>query len=269
MKGKRGKDNLGFLKSHHAQVTIFVILAVIIVAIATLIYFLYPSIKSIINPTNDPNSFIQTCMKDKIKNVINNVSLQGGSVNPDFYYDYQGTKVEYLCYTNQYYHPCIIQQPRLVYHIENEIKNNIQSTADSCFNDLEKSYKRKGYSVNLVKGNTTVDLLPQRILITFNNDLTLTKGESQNYKKFSIALNNNLYELASISNSILNWESTYGDAETTVYMNYYHNLEVEKKKQDDGTTIYILTDLNNGNKFQFASRSLAWPPGYGINQTTP
>ena len=46
-------------------------------------------------------------------------------------------------------------------------------------------------------------------------------------------------------------------------MNYYHDLNVEKKKQSDGSTIYILTDRNNENKFQFASRSVAWPPGYG------
>ena len=81
-------------------------------------------------------------------------------------------------------------------------------------------------------------------------------------------LNNNLYELVSITNSILNWESKYGDAETTVYMNYYHDLKVEKMKQSEGTTVYILTDKNNENKFQFASRSVAWPPGYGVSQVS-
>jgi len=77
-----------------------------------------------------------------------------------------------------------------------------------------------------------------------------------------VILNNNLYELVSIVNSILNWEARYGDSETTIYMNYYHDLKVEKKKQSDGSTIYILTDRNTLDKFQFASRSVAWPPGY-------
>jgi len=57
---------------------------------------------------------------------------------------------------------------------------------------------------------------------------------------------------------------TFGDAETTTYMNYYRDLKVEKKKKTDGTTVYIITDRNDGNKFQFASRSIAWPPGYAI-----
>ena len=44
-------------------------------------------------------------------------------------------------------------------------------------------------------------------------------------------------------------------------MNYYRDLKVEKLKQSEGTTVYILTDLNNNKKFQFASRSMAWKPG--------
>jgi len=47
-------------------------------------------------------------------------------------------------------------------------------------------------------------------------------------------------------------------------MTYYRDLKVEKKKQTDGSTVYILTKMDSGDKFQFASRSVAWPPGYGI-----
>jgi hypothetical protein len=42
---------------------------------------------------------------------------------------------------------------------------------------------------------------------------------------------------------------------------YYHDLKVEKKKQIDETSIYILTNRDTGEKFQFASRSYAFPPG--------
>ena len=256
-----------FLNLRRGQVTIFVVLAVIIVAVAVLVYLLYPSVKSSLQGAQNPNTFIQTCMEDQLKSAIGLVSLQGGSIAPGFYYNYEGNKVEYLCYTNEYYIPCIVQQPALIPNIEKEIKADIQATANSCFDEMKKSYEGKGYSVSLGNGNTTVELLPQTILTTFNRALTLTKGSSQTYQRFSISLNNNLYELASIANSIISWEATYGDAETTAYMNYYHNLEVEKKKQSDGTTVYILTDLGSGNKFQFASRSMAWAPGYGYNKT--
>ena len=127
---------------------------------------------------------------------------------------------------------------------------------------MEKNFQKKGYTVNLRSGGMQVELLPKRIVLNFNHSLTLTKEGSDSYDKFSVFVNNNLYELISIANSIIQWETRYGDAETTAYMTYYRDLKVEKKLQQEGTKVYILTDRNKGNKFQFASRSIAWPPGY-------
>jgi hypothetical protein len=47
-------------------------------------------------------------------------------------------------------------------------------------------------------------------------------------------------------------------------MAFYPDVKVEKKKQSDGTKVYIITDRNTGEKLQFATRSLAWPPGYAL-----
>jgi len=96
------------------------------------------------------------------------------------------------------------------------------------------------------------------------NELTLTKGDSENYEIFRIIVDSDLYELTGIARSIIAWEAAYGDVETTTYMNYYHNLKIEKLNQMEGSTIYILTNRDTKEVFQFASRSVAWPPGYGI-----
>ncbi len=233
--------------------------------------FLYPQIQTTFFKTTDPQGFIQTCMEDKIKETIDTLSLQGGSIKPQHFFPYYNdelqklSNVEYLCYTNKDFQPCTMQQPVLYGHIMNEIKTDIQQTATTCFINLEKNYKDKGYSTSLVTGETVVDILPERVVVTFNNELTLTKGNAQRYEKFSVIVNNNLYELSAIANSILNWEVREGDAETNAYMFYYHNLLVEKKEQSDGTKVYILTDLNTKDIFQFATRSFAWPAGYGGN----
>ncbi len=251
-------------RNKSGQVTIFIIIGIMIVALAVLGYMFYPKIKSTIIPeTQSPSAFIQSCIEGEIKKSADILSLQGGSVEPEHYFEYNNEKIEYLCYTNQYYLTCVVQQPMLKNHIENEIEKNIKDEAEKCFDDLKKSYESKNYQVNLKEGDTTIELLPKRIVARFNSSLTLTKESSQKYDSFEVVLNNNLYELVSIANSIIAWESKYGDAETTIYMNYYHDLKVEKKKMSDGTTIYILTDMNNKNKFQFASRSVAWPPGFG------
>jgi hypothetical protein len=48
-------------------------------------------------------------------------------------------------------------------------------------------------------------------------------------------------------------------------MDLYHKLKVEKKSPEYGTSIYILTDRETNDKFQFAARSVVMPPGYGVN----
>ena len=274
---KRGKTSLQMLKKNFAsrsrrqllklgqsrgQVTIFIIVAIIIIVLGVLLYLFFPQIQTTLGLTDrNPSAFMQTCMGDEIKETVKILSLQGGSLNPKNYFLYDNERIEYLCYTNEYYIPCVVQQPILKQHIENEIKNNIESKTDSCFESLKNSFESQGYIVNFNRGETNVELLPQRIIVTFEKDLSLTKGDTETYDQLDVVINNNLYELISISNSILNMESKYGDSETTIYMNYYHDLKVEKKKQSDGTTIYILTNRDTGDKFQFASRSIAWPPG--------
>lgn len=104
-------------------------------------------------------------------------------------------------------------------------------------------------------------MLPGKIVTTINNTLTFTKGgESERHEGFSVIVNNNLYELVSIAQNIIAWESNYGEADADYYMNLYHDLKVEKHPQSDETYIYILTNKNTGDKFQFASRSLAFAP---------
>ena len=249
-------------KPKRSQIAIFVILGVMIIALGIIAYVFFPQIQTGFGvSTNNPDVFIQNCMEDKIKNTVDTISLQGGSMNPSNFFLYQENKVEYLCYTNEYYISCVMQQPLLKEHIESEIKNEIAGEKENCLNSLKDSFEKQGYDVKINSGDTKVELLPKRISVIFENELTLTKSETQRYESLSVNLNNNLYEMVNIANSILNTEVRYGDSETTIYMNYYKNLKVEKHKQTEGTKIYILTDRDSNTKFQFASRSIAWPAG--------
>ncbi len=253
------------MEKKNGQVTIFIIIGIIIIAFGILIYVFYPQIKTTLGfETDNPSAFIRECLEEKIVNDLEVLSLQGGSLEPEHYILYDNEKVEYLCYIEEYYKTCVVQQPMLKKHIEAEIKESIQERVTECFDNLEKNYVRKNYAVELKGSGGEIELLPKRIVATFNRSLVLTKDGTETYNSFDVIVNNNIYELVSVANSIIKWETSLGDAETTTYMNYYHDLKVEKKKQSDGSTVYILTDRNNGNKFQFASRSIAWPPGFGI-----
>ena len=254
-------------ENKRGQITIFIIIGIVIIILGVLIYMFLPNIKTTLGfEAQNPSAFMQNCLEDEIQEAIKTISSKGGSLSPLNYIEYQNEKIEYLCYTNEYYKTCVVQQPMLKNHIENEIKNGVRKTAENCADEMKKNYERQGYEVNLKGRNFDVELLPKRVVMKVNASLILKNDDAKKYDSIEVVVNNNLYELVSIANSILNWEANYGDAETTAYMNYYRDLKVEKKKQSDGSTIYILTDRNNGNKFQFASRSVAWPPGYGAGE---
>jgi len=236
------------------QVTIFIIIAILVVAIIAVIFAVSPKLRSSISgKTESPENFIQTCLEDVIKEYVDLISSQGVSLEPEPSVIYQDEKIQYLCYTPQSYQSCVVQIPFLKEHIESEIKENIGEDVSFCFNSLKEKYKDS----NLKKGDLTVELLPNRIVATIDNEFTFTKsGETQTHKTFRVVVNNNLYELIGIAKGILEWEIVMGDSDEQSYMSYYHNLKIEKQRPfGDGTTMYTLTDRNTQDKFRFAVRS--------------
>ena len=256
---KRGE----FKIQSKGQVTIFIIIAVLIVGLAVLFYFVIPGAETTtVFDEENPSAFIQTCLEDKIKDTAEIVSLQGGGIAPEHYFTYNDINIEYLCYTNKNLESCVVQRPLLKQHIESEIESEIIGDVVSCFNALEESYKEKNYNVNMELGITTIELLPKRIVASFDYALTVSRAQTDRYDSFSVILNNNLYELISIANSIIEWEVIEGKADPRIYMTFYPDLRVERNHRDDGTNIYVLTDKNTENKFQFASRSWVYPPAH-------
>jgi len=245
------------------QVTIFIIIAVLVVGLVALAYFLIP--KSQTGATFDvknPYAFIQSCLSDKLKTVVDTVSSQGGSMSPETYFKFNEIHIEYLCYTNENNKLCTVQPDGLFLqkHIETEIESNIANDADTCFTNLQENYRVDGYDVSLDNGVMAVSLLPNKVIVDFRDySLTVTKSETSVYDKFSVVLDNNLYELVAIANNIVEWEATAGGADPRVYMTYYSYLKVGKNQRDDGTNIYSVEDRNTGDIFQFATRSMAQP----------
>ena len=256
----------GVIESGKGQVTIFIIIAIAIVALGAIVYMFYPQLKASFGfQVQNPEAFLQSCLEEDVLDSVDVLSPQGGSLNPTLYMMYDNSKVEYLCYTNEYNKLCTMQQPMLKEHIEAEIKGKISSKVASCLSDMKTNLEKQGYSVILREGDYNVELLPKRVVINFDNSLSLKRGDDvSTYEGMNAAFSNNIYEFVSIAISILDFEATYGDSETTAYMNYYRDLKVEKTKMTDGSKVYVLSDRNTGYKFQFATRSMAWPAGYGL-----
>jgi uncharacterized protein (UPF0333 family) len=256
------------------QVTIFIIIAVLIIALAILIYLYYPKIiASLSTETKNPSAYMQECIQEQIEDNVQIISLQGGNyeVNENSGYFYkkedesEGKYVKYLCYTSKDLQKCISQEPFLTEHVEAEILNSISTDVDDCFNSMVKSYDNKGYEVNLKRGTAEVSIIPNLISTNLNSTLTLTKSdETETYRNFNVDLNSNLYDILEVAKNILIWEMNVGDSLPEAYMYNNPYLRVEKHRKGDDTKIYVLTDINTEESFRFAVRSIAYSPGIGV-----
>jgi hypothetical protein len=129
---------------------------------------------------------------------------------------------------------------------------------------LKEEYENQGYNVRLGEMSSDVEIVSGIIKVNFDTDMTISKDTTRNFNGFDIDIRSEMYDLLLTAQSVIDFEATYGDSETTVYLKYYPNLRMEKIKLDDSTTIYKLGNVVTEEEFVFASRSLAWPPGYGI-----
>jgi len=254
-----------------AQVTIFVILAIVLVAAIVIFFAVSDYGRGLIDRVSgqefDVEGSLIQCIDSSeiIDNGIKIVLSQGGSLDPKLYYLYNNTKLRYLCFTNDNYVTCINQEPLLIQHVESEINKAIKPGVESCIDNLNKQLENRGYKVQAGKLNISVDLIPDNILVKINYPISIERAEqSKSFDGFNIKKKSKAYHLISLSTSILNYEARYGDSETTTYMVLYPKTKVEKLKQGDGTKVYRVSNRDTKEVFSFATRSLVFPPGYQL-----
>ena len=255
------------------QIAIFVIVAIVIVG-AIIVLFAYPKISSVgTSSETSPEQYLRECIQQDVKNSIKLLAEQGGEQNPTGYINYLDTKIKYLCYISGNFRPCLIQQPMLITNFEKELSTMLTSKLDSCAKRLITEYEARGYSVSSSEISSEVSLGSGKVSLKFNAPMTITREEtSRKFDNFEVNIDSKIYDLLSIATSIMDYESTYGDSEITNYFVYYPDLKIEKIKVIDsekttngaGVKIYKLTNIVTNEMFQFATRSLVWPGGYGF-----
>ncbi len=248
-----------------AQVTVYIIVALVVVVFGIIIYFLYPRISEIIGGTTEPGDYMRRCVQPELDRGLEIISRQGGYLDPEGYIEYQSVPIKYLCYTSRYYVPCYVQQPLLVAHVERELNGLLKEKAESCAGELRSYYESRGYQVGGgSRAEVDVAFAPGRIDVIIDSPMTFTKDTTQEFESFRFAKSSEMYMLLMTAVSIIDFESTYGDSEVTIYMQYYPELQIRKTKLIEGSTIYNIKNVKTSEVFSFASRSLAWPGGLGL-----
>lgn len=250
------------MNSKRSQVTIFIIIAILIVAVI-LIFFLF--IRPRIVPPAGNQLKIEKCVGDSIQSSLADLAKQGGFANPQFTYQYMGDRLPYFCYTNLYYRPCVVQVPFLKQSFESELTKAANQKIDLCYDNAISELKAQGYEVNSGERNLSISLEPGRIVAVLNAPVSISQGGGRSYTGFKTMINSEMYDIVMIATSIVQSEAKLGNADTDSLRLYYPNFIIQKLRQGDESKVYIIQDKNSKIKYQFATRSYAWPAGYGAS----
>lgn len=259
-----------FLKNRKGQVTIFIIIAVLVVGALAVFFLVRNQVAPQIGGQQEqnPSAFLQSCMESKIEATTSLLSSQGGYINNSLNKTFQFTgekssvDISYLCYTLGYYIPCINQEPMLIPHLKNEIKNYISDDVKKCFDELTSSLKGQGYTVDSNYNGFDVELTEGKLKIPIDGRITLTKtGGTSNYENLNLTFQSKFYDTALVVQEIVSQEARFCYFGYIGYTIFYPQWEIKKFVTGDSTIIYTIKNKNSADQFNFAIRGCAVRPG--------
>src|SRR3989344_5267124 len=157
-----------------AQLTIFIIIAILIVAVVALFFSLRGNLKLPGKPaspeTAEIQNFVQECLDDSLEEVVFKVGENGGYYFPPKV-STPVLEVPYYIKNNQNLMPS-------KENIESEISRGIERELFFCIEDF--TFFENEYEIT--KGKITppeVVIEPERVLIEMNYPLTIQKGDSK------------------------------------------------------------------------------------------
>jgi|SRR3989344_3267842 len=254
------------MNSKKGQVTIFIIVAVLIV-IAFVLFFVLRSKIGIISPdifNENPEGYIDHCLKPKLEEAVDLVSKQGGYIQPVLFKTFENESIAYLCYQENFYLSCINQESVLIQHLKDEIKGYIDAEMNDCFNEMKSDYEEEGNSVTLGLLDYDIVLESAKVIVDMRREVTINYAdETKQLNSFQSILRNPLYDLAIVAQEINNQEARFCSFNQEGFMLLYSSFDIDKLRLGEGTTIYTIADKKSGEFFRFAVRSCVLPPGIG------
>ena len=244
------------------QISIFVILAIIIIVAGLLIFFIKPDLIGINSSQENVDSYITQCMEDAAKEIIPNISKQGGFASPENYILYGGEKIGYTCYNVNFYQTCVMQTPQITGFIASQIEDYVSPRLEACYNQIKNNMEKKGYSVVMGNISFDVNLFPGKVELNAQRELSITKNdEHYSYDEFEIQIVEPLYDFSQIALDISNQEAKFCNFEYLGYMLLYPRWSIEKDDVNGLAKVYTIKEKNTGKYFRLAIRSCALPAG--------
>ncbi len=246
------------------QVAIWIIVAIAIVIILSLLFFLRgkPKISESYDHGNPP-AFIESCVRNAILDAENIIISQGGFLEPKNFFNWNNVSIEYVCKNSGYFESCIQQHPFLLNEMEKEITEYVKPKIELCFQQLKTETERRNNEFDFNGFEFKVNFIPDRIRAEVNADIKIRNKEgAKEYNNFDVEILSPIYQFGRTALNIANDEARYCYFEYVGYMVVNPEIKIEKNTLGDSTKIYSITDIKSGETFRTGIRGCAIPAGY-------
>jgi len=155
------------LGNKRGQMTIWIIIAIVIVSILIVLFIFKNNVEKPIDFNEGSSSvpFVEGCARDNTKFALEIMLPQGGFVNPKNYVSYNNMNVSYLCENIGYFEPCVNQHPVFLNEIKKEIYDYSYENIDDCFLNFKDEMESKNKLVELGEMNLSYELAPNIVKI--------------------------------------------------------------------------------------------------------
>jgi hypothetical protein len=260
------KNSLVDFKIKKAQITIYIILAIVLVAVILLFLLLQ---RGIITQTfggkAEIDSFISSCIGPSVREAENVMLPRGGLLEKHNTILYNFQEVEYLCANMGFYERCINQHPLLIREMEDELKDYLKPRIDICFNELKKEIEDRGEKFSFAQDyDFEVSVVPESIVVDIerNSKYVSKTGEESNVEEYRADFPSAAHGLATVALEIAAQEATYCYFESTGYSLYYPRYKIVRHQTSTPVKIYTINDTQTDGFMMIAIRSCAMPAGF-------
>lgn len=243
------------------QVTIFIILAIIIVA-GVALFFLFRSgaIPQFGGEEFDnPIPFMESCIGEKMEENLALSTSQGGFVDPEFFKINNDVKATYLCYNRGLFDSCINQHPVYITEITEDLESHIEPVIEDCYLQLESSLEEGGADVRVSEvGSFDITLALGKVFLDLNRKITVSRTEdSLEINEINLVYPSKIYDLAKIAAQISRDESKYCNFNFINYMGIHPETEVDLRVMSDQSKVYTIKDKKTLQNMSVAIRGCA------------
>ncbi len=268
---KRGK---------RGQITIFVVIALMIVAAIVVVFLVWNQLAPISKPGVKAPSLslqfengIKECVKENAKEAITELVETGGNSyrEPKLpFKEWDGENYVYLCLNENDYEECVNQDEDLIGTFENGIKKKVNTKGKECIDKILGNAKKNGFIVD-IKSNpeVIVDIRggiagaeTGRVDVSYIQNIEISKGDDKaSFDRFDVVLDSDLNLMLEEVIKIINSEAKSGTAqgENAALIHSGGKLDVWGPYPYDGSDLYEVKLVKENLELKFAARSRVLP----------